>query len=310
MCRIIRGTDPGGTDTYFLVPRYAFPVLTVETPGQGNGNGKGGSNGNGNGHRHGCGGPTAGAGLDTLPDGADGPDGPEAPALARDEAAEILAAARAEAAALLARARDEAAAEAAVIREEARRDGYAEGRREGRRAALEEAAAEAQALRRQARAVLEQAEEIRRSTLAGLEDELVTLALEMAGRIVAAQLTAEPATVLAIVKEALEAARVREQAVLYVNPADEAMVQAHRAELTRGLPPGAALQVIADEAVAAGGCRVATGDGQVETSLAARWQALTHALREPAEETGGGRRPDMADDGENGGITGAAAVGF
>jgi len=256
LCKIIRGNVPDGTGKVFLALRHDFPDLTAR-PAEEEGD---------------C----AGAGG--------GGNGREILERARLEAEETIIRARIEAEEVLAAARAEAARDAAAIKEAARREGYADGRR----AALAEAAAEAESIRQKARAVLEQAREIRREMLTSLEGEMVGLAREMAERIVAAQLTLDPAAVLSIAREALETARAREDVLLLVNPADAEVVHRHRAELEHALPPGAVLQVIADEAVAAGGCLVEAGDGRVEASLVARWRALDRALYGAADDFAAG----------------------
>ena len=276
--KIIRDCDTSAEEPVFLALRYEFPPLPLsgDDPRE--------EYAGGNGHGNGAG--RAGSrGFEDRATGSGGngraQPGPLEEAGARAE--EILAAARREAAAILEKAREEAgrlAGEAAARgREEGLAAGREEGYREGYRKALEEAAAEAGALREEARQVLRQAEEIRRATLAGLEGEVVALAREMAEKIVAAQLTLDPAVVLNIVHEALETARAREQAVLYVNPEQMAMVEERRQELEPALPPGTVLQIIGDPAVEPGGCRVETADGRVDASLKARWQALQEALQ-------------------------------
>ncbi|MGB9804254.1 FliH/SctL family protein [Desulfofundulus sp.] len=249
--RIIRGGVSCDEEPVFVTLRYDFPVLPLSRDEHhgGNGNGRGKM-----------------ASLDET----------------RGKSEEILAAARREASAILEQARQEAEAlareEAARAREEGLQAGREEGYREGYRKALEDAAAEAQALREEARQVLLQAEEIRRATLEGLEGELVALAREMAEKIVAAQLTIDPAIVLNIVREALEAARIREQVVVYVNPEQKKLVEERREEILLSLPPGAVLNIIGDPAIKPGECRIETADGRVDATLESRWQALEKVL--------------------------------
>ncbi|WP_051618142.1 FliH/SctL family protein [Desulfofundulus thermocisternus] len=255
--RIIRGFVSGGEDPVLLVPRYHFPVLPLEGHGEGNGNGQGRA----------------------------------AEEKARAEGEKILAEAKREAEGILARARQEAeelAREAAArAREEGLREGWEQGYREGHRRAMEEAAAGARALREEALQVLRQAEEIRRAALENLEGELVALAREMAEKIVAAQLAVDPAVVLNIVREALDAVRIREQVVIYVNPGQKKLVEDSREQLLPVLPPGTALHVIGDPSVEPGGCRIESGDGRVDATLEARWRALEEVLREAGLQVAG-----------------------
>ncbi|RKO66905.1 FliH/SctL family protein [Desulfofundulus salinus] len=263
--KIIRGGVSCNEEPVFVTLRYDFPVLPIKTdePQEGNGNGR----------------------VKTV-----------SLEEARGKSEEILAAAQREAAAILEKARHEAEAlareTAARAREEGLQEGWEEGYREGYRKAVEDAAAGAQALREEARQVLQQAEEIRRATLEALEGEVVALAREMAEKIVAAQLTIDPTIVLNIVREALEAARIREQVVIYVNPEQKKLMEERREEILLILPPGTVLNIIGDPAIEPGGCRIETADGRVDATLDARWQALEEVLREAGLQVAGQGRVD------------------
>ncbi len=263
--RIIRGGVSCDGDPVFIAPRYDFPVLPLHQDEHH------GSNGNGREKM---------VSVDET----------------RAKSEEILAAAQREAAAILEKARHEAEAlareTAARAREEGLQEGWAEGYREGYRKAMEDAAAGAQALREEARQVLQQAEEIRRATLEALEGEMVALAREMAEKIVAAQLTIDPAIVLNIVREALEVARIREQVVIYVNPEQKKLMEERRKEILLTLPPGTVLNIIGDPAIEPGGCRIETADGRVDATLDARWRALQEVLREAGLQVAGQGRVD------------------
>jgi flagellar biosynthesis/type III secretory pathway protein FliH len=84
--------------------------------------------------------------------------------------------------------------------------------------------------------------------------------------------------VLAIVGEALELARNKEQVVLYVNPAEVDLVQQNREELLQSLSPAATLHIIGDAGIERGGCRVETEDRKIEATLKERWEAVCEAL--------------------------------
>ncbi|AEG15351.1 Flagellar assembly protein FliH/Type III secretion system HrpE [Desulfofundulus kuznetsovii DSM 6115] len=263
--RIIRGSVSCDEDPVFIALRYDFPVLPLnrDEHHEGSGNGRG---------------------QMVSPDET------------RAKNEEILAAAQREAAAILEKARHEAEVlareTAARAREEGLQEGWEEGYREGYRKAVEDAAAEARTLREEARQVLQQAEEIRRATLENLEGEVVALAREMAEKIVAAQLTIDPAIVLNIVREALEAARIREQVVIYVNPEQKQLMEERREEILLALPPGTVLNIIGDPAIEPGGCRIETADGRVDATLESRWQALEEVLREAGLQVAGQGRAD------------------
>lgn len=188
---------------------------------------------------------------------------------------------RAEAEALLAEARLTAqriVREGEARREAIEREAYQAGYREGYAAALAEARAEAERLREEARAVLAQARRLREEIVAASEAQVVELALEAAARVVHAQLEVAPETVVAVVRAALRRLARRRQLVVFVNPQDVDLVRERREELEQELGDGASLYVLADAAVARGGCRVESEGGQVDGTIDGQLSRLRRAL--------------------------------
>ncbi|RJQ30955.1 MAG: hypothetical protein C4589_02095, partial [Peptococcaceae bacterium] len=117
---------------------------------------------------------------------------------------------------ILDNARQEAAEILAKAREEARQiiaDAHKEGFQEGYREALTAADEEAEATRASAREVLKQAEEILQEKVKLLEGELISLAVEIAEKIVARQITIDDETVVAIAREVLQLVSDRKQVI-------------------------------------------------------------------------------------------------
>jgi flagellar biosynthesis/type III secretory pathway protein FliH len=175
---------------------------------------------------------------------------------ARAEADALLAAARADAAEL------RAAAEAA--REQARREGAAQGRAE--------AAVEAAALLAAARA------EATRQ-LAAAQPAAVVLAARMTEKIVGRGVALDASVMADIAGAALDACRPRGDWIrVRVHPDDVAALTTHRDALAKRAPAGAALELVADEAVGRHGCIIETALGQVDARLATQIAALERAL--------------------------------
>ncbi|SHH11420.1 flagellar assembly protein FliH [Desulforamulus hydrothermalis Lam5 = DSM 18033] len=198
------------------------------------------------------------------------PDPARLLAAARQQAAELVARAEQEAAALLAQAQAEAQSEARQIKAAARQQGWQEG--------MEAARQEADSIRSQARQVLEQARAIRQRTLDNLEQELVDLAVDIAERLVMTQLAVEPQTIMAVARECMELVKNRPLVNMYVNQADLALVEQERHRLLQGLPGRVELNILADNAVSPGGCRIETDQGQVDATLETRWQEMLKTL--------------------------------
>ena len=145
-----------------------------------------------------------------------------------------------------------AGAEAA--REAARREGFEAGRQEGL-AQVTELLARARA------ATSEQT--------AAAENDLRTLAVRIAEKILARELALAPGAVVDIVRAALAAAANRTPLVVRVHPDDVEIVRAARPELT----------VHAEPAVARGGCLVDTEVGTIDARLDVQLAAIERALR-------------------------------
>ena len=194
------------------------------------------------------------------------------------EASQMLESARFEAARLLDDAARQARetvetsqGEAAAVREKAREEGYAAG--------LAAAALESRGILARAAQVLAQAEEERRTLLAGLTEELAECALTIAQKVVARELAQTPAAVTAIAREALELVKNRERVTVYVNPAEADLFRARRGDLEGSLSDRALLVIIADQDVPAGGLLVETEQGLVDATLEARFAVFRTVLK-------------------------------
>ncbi|BAF60268.1 MAG: flagellar biosynthesis protein [Pelotomaculum sp.] len=213
--------------------------------------------------------------------GGNGSDGGEADNLLakfKEQAEEIISQARARAGEIIDRAR----LESEEIKREAYQSafdrGYREGRDKGYQEGMLKAGEEAASIRAQALEVLKQAEQIRRRTLESMEQEVVTLARDIAEKLLSAQLAIAPETVLNVAGEALRLVAGRTSVALFVSPAEVELVEGKKGDLLSLLPPGAELLVVADPAVHPGGCRVETELGSVDATLERRKEELIRAL--------------------------------
>jgi len=180
---------------------------------------------------------------------------------AKEAAARILAEAESRARNLEATA----AREREATRARAREEGLNEGRAAG--------FAEASLLLAEARARSRRLEENAR-------DWAIPLARAMAGKIVGRALELDPSIMTEIVERALEASRAREgEVVLRVHPRDAAELESTRATWLKRLAHAIEVRVLADEAVARGGCVVETAVGRLDARLDSQLAAFEQALR-------------------------------
>lgn len=163
---------------------------------------------------------------------------------------------------------EEAEEEAEEIRQEARR--------QGRKEALEECMEDL------AKARAEYAKLKQRA-----ERDMVTLAFEVARRLLGHKIEVQPEIVRDIVGQALTAARGREQIVVHVHPDDHDEVQAERDRYARSLE-GIPVYFEVDADLDRGDCVIETESGRIDARLDTQLQVMREALEERAPLQRGG----------------------
>jgi flagellar assembly protein FliH len=186
----------------------------------------------------------------------------EAVDTASRQAAEMIERARSEAESLLAQAR----AEIEAVEREARQ--------RGRQQAQEEVELEMAAELERLAGLLTCAREERLRVMADHESALVDLAVEIAGRLVRAELQLDRQAIVRIAQEALETAATTETLQLHLCPDDaawlgERMSAAWRAE---------GVVLVANETIEPGGCLLVTAHGRVDARLGSRLGEIRAAL--------------------------------
>lgn len=168
--------------------------------------------------------------------------------------------------------RAEARAEGfAVGREEGQAEGYEAGRAEGFEHGLADARAHAAQL---AELVASFSGAV--DTLdAEVAESLLTLALDVAKSVIRQTVQTDPTALLGAVREVLSAEPpLLGSPVLLVNPADQALLDAYLA----GDLAAAGWSVRADPQIARGGCRAKAVSGEIDATLATRWQRVSAAM--------------------------------
>lgn len=159
------------------------------------------------------------------------------------------------------------------IHQEAQHEGYAAGYNTGREAGYEagreQAAMEAAKLQSLFSSFQRALVDANRT----IGNDLLTLALDLARQMVREALKVRPELVLAVVRESIHnEAAFSQPPQLYLHPEDAALVREH---LSQELNDAA---VCVDTRLERGDCRVKTGSGQVDATLATRWQRIAQAL--------------------------------
>lgn len=149
--------------------------------------------------------------------------------------------------------------------------GYGDGHREGYARGLEAARQEAARLQELAGGFSE--------ALGRVDDEvgqtLISLALDIARKLVHDTVAADPAVLLPAVRELLSSEpALSGSPCLLLHPDDVALVQTHLA----GELEAAGWTVRADQSVARGGCIASAASGELDATLATRWSRVVKAM--------------------------------
>ena len=176
---------------------------------------------------------------------------------AKQQAQQILAEAEARARAIL----EEAEQAHARAVEEGYREGYEKGLAEWLTAIRE--------VQVQMQHLVEQA-----------KPELIRLAVRVAEKILRQQLADDPTRLLPMIDEAFRSLRAQKGAtiLLRVHPNDRSMLEAHRKRWLDRMPWIGELQVIADEEIRPGGCRIETDFGSVDLTLETQIRVIERHL--------------------------------
>jgi flagellar assembly protein FliH len=181
---------------------------------------------------------------------------------ARDEADAITAA---------------AAGEAEALCEAARGEGLARGRAE----AADEVAGALTGLHEMARGLVEQREALLDSAVR----EATVLAIEVAARLVRAEVAARPERVADVLRGAIRRAADRSRLVARVNPADLAACRAAAPVILEEMGGITGFQVIDDPRILAGSCVLETSAGDVDATFESQLARILEALLAPPDES-------------------------
>lgn len=157
------------------------------------------------------------------------------------------------------------------IHQEAHREGYAAGYEEGTARGRIEASE------------LHQMVQALDTAMATLDQEVATeiqaLAIEIARQVVRDTLASRPETILAVIREAIQALP-QQGAVIRINPADLQLVRRYVDEHFDSLGH----RVAEDDSVTQGGCIIESAGGQIDAQIQTRWRRVVENLTRTATE--------------------------
>lgn len=179
----------------------------------------------------------------------------------------------------------EAGEEARLLKNKARREGFAEGLKEGE--------LEAAGLREKAAEVLRQAKQKRIDLLSRAEPEIIRLAVAIAEKLLNYKVETDSGCILQLIYRALETLPAGSNIILHVSPLDAKICQENFQRLQGRLKNDVSLEVHADEEMPLGSCRAESEESQVELLPQVELEILAQKLLQLASSAAGDAAQQM-----------------
>ncbi len=215
------------------------------------------------------------------------PQAPAAPridkeliAKAEAQAQEMLQQAEAQVQQMMAGAEQQIQEQAQAAHQQAAEQGYQEGLQAGTQAGKEEGQAESQQRNEQLKMEFVELVMARRKVLAGIEPQIVDLAIKVAEKIVGLELESGREVITGIVRLGLSTLKERDEVVIRVNPAEVEAVKAHQTEYETTIEGLQRFEIIPDGAIEVGSCAIETNLGNVDARISTQFEAVRQGLEE------------------------------
>lgn len=153
------------------------------------------------------------------------------------------------------------------IQQQAYQEGFAAGMKDGR--------TESQAITHRLQTMLLALNRSMGQFEEAMAQEIMDLALDIARQMVRSALEAEPALVLAVVREAIESLpQINQNPTLALHPQDAQLVR----EMLAQDYQGDAWRIMEDPQMERGGCRVETASSEIDANMEDRWKRIVNSL--------------------------------
>lgn len=215
------------------------------------------------------------------------PQAPAAPridkeliAKAEAQAQEMLAQAQAQVQQMMAGAEQQIQEQAQAAHQQAAEQGYQEGLQAGTQAGQEQGQAETQQRNEQLKMEFVELVMARRKVLAGIEPQIVDLAIKVAEKVVGMELESGREIITGIVRQGLSTLKERDEVLIRVNPAEVEAVKKHQAEYETTIEGLKRFEIIPDGAIEVGSCAIETNLGNVDARISTQFEAVRQGLEE------------------------------
>ena len=153
------------------------------------------------------------------------------------------------------------------IQQQAYQEGFAAGMKDGR--------SESQALAHRMQLLMTELHHSMTLFEEAMAQEIMNLALDIARQMVRSSLEADPALVLAVVREAIDSLpQTRQSPTLVLHPQDAQLVREMLAQEFQG----EVWRIVEDLHMERGGCRVEIATAEIDANIESRWQRIVTAL--------------------------------
>jgi len=209
---------------------------------------------------------------------------------ARQEADTITQSASEEAANIISQAKSQAE----ELQKTAQEEGFSQGHNQGMAEGLAQGRAQGESEAKQnmqqavdeavanAQSIVELAEQEAQNILAQADQQILELAIAIAGKILNQEIAENQMAVVPIIKAALDKVRDQERVVVRVNPENYSLVLAAKAEFSTSMNGYAVIDITADDSLKAGDCIVETPFGNVDARIDNQFEILKTVLRDIA----------------------------
>lgn len=168
----------------------------------------------------------------------------------------------------------------ARMHDEAREAGYAAGQEEGRQAGEEAARGAFMKAAEQVGALVQNIESAMTELDQQVADQVLALAIELAGQMARTAMRADGTYLLPIIREAISLLPLHHAQVhILLHPEDATHVREHMGEYLSQQ----GVRLIDDPGITPGGCKVRAGSSEVDATTEARWKRVLEAIgQEPS----------------------------
>lgn len=173
---------------------------------------------------------------------------------------------------------EDASKEAVAIRKRAEADGRREAQQQSQKTIAAAVGEQMQTALPALQEAARQIESSRQAWLSHWESRTVKLAAALAARVLRRELDKSPELPLALAREALQLAAGSSQVRVLFNPTDHETLRPQLAKLAAEFSKAAPAELLADDRISRGGCRVETQFGSIDQQFEAQLDRLESEL--------------------------------